>query len=74
MARREPLRAVLGTNLRKCRKARGWTQEFLGGEADIHRTMIGAIERAEISTGIDQVDKLAWALGIDAWKLLMRAK
>lgn len=74
MARREPLRVVLGTNLRRSRKARGWTQEFLGEEAEVHRTMVGAIERAELSTGVDQVEKLAAALGVEAASLFERRK
>lgn len=74
MARRDPLRVVLGTNLRRSRKARGWTQEFLGAEAEVHRTMVGAIERAELSTGVDQVEKLAAALGIEPARLLERRK
>lgn len=74
MARREKLRVVVGKNLRRIRKADGWTQETLGGEAEIHRTMVGAIERAELSTGIDQIEKLADALGIEPMVLLARNK
>jgi hypothetical protein len=36
--------------------------------------MVGAIERAELSTGVDQVEKLAAALGIEPAKLFERQK
>jgi pyrroloquinoline quinone (PQQ) biosynthesis protein C len=38
----------------------------------MHRTMVGAIERAELSTGIDKIEQLAHALGVDPAVLFNR--
>jgi transcriptional regulator with XRE-family HTH domain len=63
MRRGEPsLRDVLAKNLRQQRKQLKISQEALADEAGLHRTYIGAIERAERNVSIDNVEKLARAL------------
>lgn len=71
-ARKNSLRQVLATNLRLLRNERGWSQEDLAGEAGLHRTFVGAVERAERNISIDNVERLAVALSVDAWSLLKR--
>jgi transcriptional regulator with XRE-family HTH domain len=46
------------------RKARGWSQEKLAEEADLHRTYIGGIERALRNVSLHNIAKLARALGV----------
>lgn len=65
-----PLRLRLGQNLRAIRKARGLTQEDLAGLSGLHFTYIGGIERGERNLSIDNVGRLADALGLDAVDLL----
>ncbi len=63
-------RALLAANLRRLRARRGWSQEALADQAGIHRTYIGSVERAERNISIDNICRLAWALGVDVRELL----
>lgn len=38
---------IIGDNIRKYRLKKGWSQEELAFECDLHRTYIGAVERGE---------------------------
>ncbi|RAK50235.1 XRE family transcriptional regulator [Macrococcoides bohemicum] len=38
---------TIGDNIRKYRLKKGWSQEELAFECDLHRTYIGAVERGE---------------------------
>lgn len=37
----------IGDNIRKYRMMKGWSQEGLAQECNLHRTYIGAVERGE---------------------------
>jgi ribosome-binding protein aMBF1 (putative translation factor) len=60
----------LGDDIRHLRTLRRWSREALGLEARLNRTLIGAIERAEVNTSIGTVEKIAQALGISVAELL----
>lgn len=64
------LRDVLAYNLRVSRLARGLSQEQLGFAAQLDRTFISQVERARINISLDNLDKLARALALDAHELL----
>jgi transcriptional regulator with XRE-family HTH domain len=66
------IREILAINLRKLRQARGLSQEELAHRAQIDRTYISALERSVYAAGIDVVDRLAQALGVEAADLLIR--
>jgi transcriptional regulator with XRE-family HTH domain len=66
------IREILAINLRKLRQARGLSQEELAHRAEIDRTYISALERSVYAAGIDVVDRLARALGVEAADLLTR--
>jgi transcriptional regulator with XRE-family HTH domain len=66
------IREVLALNLRKCRQAKGLSQEELADRAKIDRTYVSAIERSVYAATIDVVDRLARGLGIEAADLLRR--
>jgi DNA-binding XRE family transcriptional regulator len=61
---------LLGNNIRYLRTLRRWSQEALGLEAGLHRTLIGAIERAEVNTSIGTAEKIAQAFGLSVAELL----
>ena len=65
------LRAILARNVRLVRNKSGLNQEQLAGEAGLHRTYIGAIERAERNVSVDNIEKLAKALKVKPETLLM---
>lgn len=70
---RENLRDVIADNVRRLRKARGLSQEGLADLCGLHRTYVGSIERAERNLSVDNIAKLAAALGIEGWQLLKSA-
>jgi transcriptional regulator with XRE-family HTH domain len=56
--------------VRRLRKARGWSQEEFAAKCNLHRTYVGAIERAEENLTLRTLDKLAQALGVRPLELL----
>ena len=60
---------IVGNNIRKERLKKGWTQEQLAFEANLHRAYVGQIERAEKIIGIVNLQKMARALNIEIVKL-----
>jgi len=59
-----------GRALRERRLALGWSQEKLAEEADLHWTYIGGIERGERNLSLQNIVKIAAALGVSASTLL----
>nr|WP_211248116.1 helix-turn-helix transcriptional regulator [Sphingomonas astaxanthinifaciens] len=60
----------MASNLRAFRAARGISQEDLAASAGIHRNYLGGVERCERNIAIDNLEKLAAAMGMDIAKLL----
>lgn len=56
--------------LRRLRQAKGWSQEELGHEADIHRTYVSDLERGARNPSILIIERLANALGAKLGELL----
>ena len=54
----------LGRNIRSMREKRGISQEGLGKLAKVHRTYVGMVERGEKNITINNLTKLAKALGV----------
>ena len=63
-------RQILAQNLRPLRFHRRWSQETLGFEAGLHRTYISQIEKGKSNISIDNIEKLAHALGLTVSELL----
>jgi transcriptional regulator with XRE-family HTH domain len=72
MASEHTLRKILADNLRRYRANLRLSQDALAHEAGLHRTFVGAVERAERNISVDNIEKLAAALGVDAFELLKR--
>ena len=66
------IRDVLARNLRQARAAAGLSQEELADRAGVDRTYISSLERSVYAAGIDVVDRLARALGVDAADLVSK--
>ena len=64
------LRAVFAANLRRHRVRRGLSQEALAELTGLHRTYIGSVERGERNISIDNIERIARALGVTAADLL----
>lgn len=59
-----------GENVRFFRNQNGISQEHLAARAFLHRTYIGSIERGERNISLENIIKVAHALGISPEKLL----
>lgn len=64
------VREALAQNLVKLRAQHGWSQEDLAYEAKVHRTFVTQVERRQRNITIDNLEKLAGALGVSASELL----
>lgn len=57
-------------NLVALRGTLGWSQEDLALEAGLHRTFIAHVERQARNISLDNVERLAAALGVETYLLL----
>ena len=57
-------RKRFGKRIRTLRLAKGWTQEELANQSGLHPTYVGGIERGERNVGLENILKLARALGL----------
>jgi transcriptional regulator with XRE-family HTH domain len=65
------LRLLFAANMRRVRLERGLSQEALAAVAGVHRTFIGSVERGERNISIDNVERIASALGVSAASMLI---
>ena len=57
-------------NLRKIRQSQGISQEKLADLCDLQRTYVSSVERGERNIAVDNMERLAIALGVDIRELL----
>ncbi|MDF9407038.1 MAG: DNA-binding transcriptional repressor PuuR [Pelotomaculum sp. PtaB.Bin013] len=62
---------VFARNLRKYRNQIGLSQESFAEKAGLHRTYISAIECGKRSIALENIQKIANALGIDTYLLFV---
>ena len=65
------LRAVLAYNMRLFRVNKGWSHEELARQCGQDRTYVSAIERKRWNIALSNIEKIALALGVPAYQLLM---
>lgn len=63
-------RRVFAKNLRKVREERQLSQEKLADLTGLHRTYVGSVERGERNVSIDNMERLAKALGVPLARLV----
>lgn len=63
-------REALALNMVRLRAERGWSQEDLAYEAQVHRTFVTQVERQQRNITLDNLEKLAKALGATPSALL----
>jgi len=62
---------VFADNLKMYRRQLGLSQEDFAEKAGLHRTYISAVEREKRSISLDNIQKIADALGIDTYRLFV---
>ena len=65
------LRHQLGQRIRHLRKAKGWTQQDAARKANLDYKYLGAIERGERNITVDNIEKIAAGLGVEAHQLFL---
>lgn len=61
----DDVKRLIGERIRQLRKEKGFSQEKLGGEAELHCTHIGSIERGQKNWSIDTLIKVAKGLNVE---------
>ncbi len=64
------LREVFATNLRRCRNARGLSQDDLAYEAGVSRSYLSQLEKGVFYASLKIIGKLAEALKVEPAELL----
>lgn len=64
--------SVFAQNLREYRHSIGLSQEAFAERAGLHRTYISAIECGKRSISLENIQKIADALGIESYLLLKK--
>lgn len=60
------LKAAIGANVARCRKARGWSQEQLAIEVGVSRATINRIEQGHNTIDVETLFRLADAFEVTA--------
>ena len=63
-------REALAANIVALRHEKGWSQEVLAFECGLHRTFVAHVERLSRNISLDNIEKLAVALGVEVFELL----
>lgn len=68
---REPTICVrVGDKIRSLRTERGWSMQMLADHAGIEKAHLGRLENGQKEAGLLILQKIADALGVEAWELL----
>lgn len=62
---------IFAYNVKKYRIQKNYSQEHLAFECNLHRTYISDIERCKRSISLKNIEKIASALDIEAYKLFI---
>lgn len=65
------IKEVFGSNLRKFRTEKGLSQEKFAERCGLHRTYISDIERFQRNVSLENIQKIADALQLPAYILLV---
>lgn len=63
ISEKSSINRLVGAEVRRLRKALGWSQEDFAEKCGIHRTYVGSIERGEGNITLATLENIARALG-----------
>jgi transcriptional regulator with XRE-family HTH domain len=62
---KEPdVKVLFGEKIRTIRAKRGWSQEEFASHANLDRSYVGCVERGERNVSLENICKIAAALGV----------
>ncbi len=67
----DELRSILAQNIRRIRREQSLSQEDLAFRCDLDRTYISAVERRIWNVSLGNIGKIAAALEVEPWQLLV---
>jgi transcriptional regulator with XRE-family HTH domain len=67
---RTDAREILASNMKRIRAEKCWSQEDLALEAELHRTFVAHVESGRRNISLDNIQKIAVALGVSVGELL----
>lgn len=70
----DELRSILAQNIRRIRREQSLSQEDLAFRCDLDRTYISAVERRIWNVSLGNIGKIAAALEVEPWQLLVPEK
>lgn len=70
----DDLRSILAQNVRRIRREQSLSQEDLAFRCDLDRTYISAVERCIWNVSLGNIGKIAAALEVEPWQLLVPEK
>jgi len=70
MAKRADILIIFGQQVRKLRKAQGYSQENFAYACELDRTYVGGIERGERNLSLRNIERIADTLGISLSELM----
>lgn len=73
MTSARPLRARLGAVIQRRRAALGLSQEAFADRVGVHRTFMSTVERGRTNLSLDNLERIAQALGVPPGILLLDA-
>ena len=65
---------VFGTNLKRFRESKGLSQEAFAELCGMHRTYISAVERQRRSISLENIQRIADALGVETYTLFIKGE
>jgi transcriptional regulator with XRE-family HTH domain len=68
------LRGILAYNIRLLRSEKEISQEELAFRCELDRTYISAVERCVWNVALSNIEKIAEALNVEPWRLLLPPK
>ncbi len=67
----ESIKHIFATNLKRYRLSMGLSQEAFADLCRLHRTYISSVERCQRNISIENIQRIATALGVPAYYLLI---
>lgn len=68
------LKKRLGLTIRRLRSKGGYSQEAFGSLVGLHRTYMGSVERGERNISLENIERIASALGLTSGHLMLEAE